>query len=95
MTHRTLAVDEILREIITHVINIHPPTAVSLACCAKSFEEPALSALWKTQKELPTLVKVLPPDSWDLQPATSRHRKGVIVCDSLQLPGCFAPPEDS
>ena len=95
MTHRTLAVDEILREIIDRVIDIHPPTAVSLACCAKSFEEPALSALWKTQKELPVLIRTLPPDSWDLRPKTIRSRRGVIVRDSLWLPEYFTPPEDS
>jgi len=83
MTHRALAVDEILREIIVHVVNTHPATAVSLACCAKSFEEPALSALWKTQTELPTLITTLPPDSWDLPPTASRHSKAIIVRDSL------------
>ena len=61
MAHRVLAVDEILREVTARVIDVHPPTAISLACCAKSFEEPALSALWKIQDELRTLIKTLSP----------------------------------
>ena len=91
MPHWALAVDEILREVIAHVIHIHPPTAVSLACCAKSFEEPALSALWKTQRELPTLIQTLPPDSWDLIPA-GRRSMGTIVRDSPQLCDRFTGP---
>jgi len=82
MSHRALAVDEILREVTAFVTDIHHPTAVSFACCAKSFEEPALSALWKTQDELPTLIKTLPPDSWDLAP---NPRKREIVRGSPQL----------
>ena len=85
MPHRVLEVDEILREITASVADIDPPTAVSLACCAKSFEQPALSALWKSQKELPTLIKTLPPDSWELQPTNPRGGGGKIVCGSLAL----------
>jgi len=67
MSHRALVVDEVLREVTTWLADIHPPTAVSFACCAKFFEEASLSALWKIQDELPTLIKTLPPDSWKLQ----------------------------
>jgi len=81
MTHRALAVDEILREVIAYVIDIHPPTAVSLACCAKFFEEPTLSALWKIQDELRILIKTLPPDSWRLQPITASTALATIVRD--------------
>ena len=78
MTHRALAVDEILREVAAHVTDVHPSTAVSLACCARSFEEPALSALWKIQDELPTLVKTLPPDSWDFLPLDPSGEKKIV-----------------
>ena len=81
MPHRALGIDEILREVAAWVVDTHPPTAVSLACCAKSFEEPALHALWETQTELPTLIKTLPPDCWKFLPQSPSRREGKIVCD--------------
>ena len=39
-------------------------TAVALACCCKSFEDPALDALWRTQDRLLPLLKSLPGDVW-------------------------------
>jgi len=61
-------VDEILREVTAQVTWEHRSTAIALACCAKFFEEPALSALWKIPDlELPNLIKTLPHDCWDLQ----------------------------
>jgi len=83
MPHRALGIDEILREVAAWVVNTHPPTAVSLACCAKLFEEPALRALWETQKELPTLLKTLPPDCWESRPQSPSGESGEIVCDSF------------
>ena len=85
MRHRALEVDEILREITTWAVAIHPSTAVALACCAKSFEEPALSALWRTRKGLPTLIKTLPPDSWETGLPNSDGGNGNIVRASPQL----------
>ena len=82
MSHRALEVDDIVREIAAWVVDIHPPTAVSLACCAKSFEEPTLSVLWKIQ-ELPTLIKTLPSDSWKHWPANPHVLKDNIVRGSL------------
>ena len=84
MPHRALGIDEIFRELAAWVVDTHPPTAVSLACCVKSFEEPALRALWKTQIELPTLIKTLPPECWELRPQNSSGGDGKIVCDSPQ-----------
>ena len=66
MPHRVLGIDEILREVASRVVDRDPPTAVSLACCTKSFEEPALRALWKTQTELTILIKTFPPDCWEV-----------------------------
>ena len=64
MPHRALTVDEILREVASRVTEIHPPTAVALARCAKFLEEPTLSSLWKIQDALLTLFMTLPPNSW-------------------------------
>ena len=78
-------VDEILREVTAQVTDVDPPTAVSLACCAKLFEEPALSALWRIQNELPTLIQTLPPDTWEVQPANTAKGEEQIVRDSSKL----------
>ena len=92
MAHRVLAIDEILREVASCVTDIHPSTTVALACCAKSFEEPALNELWKIQDELPTLIKTLPPDCWELHIGEAEDN---IVRDLPQLRWCFALLEDS
>lgn len=84
MPHQVLEVDEILRVVAACVVDVHPPTAVSLACCAKCFEEPILSTLWKTQ-ELPTLIKTLPPTSWKYQRAYPRESRVRIVRGSPVL----------
>ena len=39
-------------------------TAVAFACCRKSFEDPALDALWETQNKLLPLLKSFPKDVW-------------------------------
>jgi hypothetical protein len=63
--HGCLNVDEILRllacELVASKANA---TAVSLACCCRSFEDPALDALWETQDQLLHLLKSLPEDIW-------------------------------
>jgi len=81
MPHRALMVDEILREVTARLTRDHPPTAIALACCSKLFEESALSELWKIQHELPTLIKTLPPDSWELHIGEAED---TIVRDSPQ-----------
>ena len=40
-------------------------TAVSLARCCRSFEDPVLNELWKTQKRLTPLLKQLPQEVWE------------------------------
>ena len=91
MSHRALVVDEILREVTARVARMHPPAAVALACCSKFFEEPALSALWKIQDDLPTLIKTLPPDCWELHIGEAEDS---LVRNSLQL-CCYFEPLDS
>jgi len=63
--HACLNVDEIVR-FITHelVASSGKGSAVCLACCRKSFEDPVLDALWATQGKLLTLLKSLPSDVW-------------------------------
>jgi len=50
--HPCLCVDEILR-LVAHelVASKEQAAAVALACCCKSFEDPALDALWETQEQ--------------------------------------------
>jgi len=76
--NRTLDFPDVLGEVTTRVTGLHRPTAVSLACCSKSFEEPALNALWKTQKEAMTLIKTLPPDTWILLAPDSRGKRKIV-----------------
>ena len=84
MSHRALGIDEILGEVAAWVVDTHTPTAVSLACCTKLFEEPALRALWNTPQELPSLIKVLPPDCWEVRPPNTPGGRPEIVCGSSQ-----------
>ncbi|KAF9641953.1 hypothetical protein BDM02DRAFT_3264624 [Thelephora ganbajun] len=70
--HNCLKVDEILRLIACELV---PPdiigeakgraTAVALACCRRSFEDPVLDALWESQYRLVPLLKTLPEDVWN------------------------------
>ena len=45
MPHRIFEIDEILTVIIWYTRVTSEATTVSLACCCKTFEEPALSLL--------------------------------------------------
>jgi len=63
--HSCLDVDEIARLIARELIASETKAAaVALACCRKSFEDPALDVLWETQEELLPLLKSLPGDVW-------------------------------
>ena len=63
--HACLNVDEIVRLIALELVAFGgKATAVCLACCCKSFEDPALDALWATQESLLPLLKSLPSDVW-------------------------------
>jgi len=61
--HPCLNVDEIVR-LIAHelVVSSGERSAVSLACCCKSLEDPALDALWAKQESLYPLLESLPSD---------------------------------
>jgi hypothetical protein len=61
-----LRVDEILRLLAVQLVwSEAKATAVALARCCKSFEDPALDVLWETQDGLPPLLKCLPGDVWN------------------------------
>jgi len=63
--HACLNVDEIVR-FVAHelVVSSGERSAVSLACCRKSFEDPVLGTLWAEQDVLLPLLKSLPCDVW-------------------------------
>jgi hypothetical protein len=64
--HVCLRVDEILRLLARELVASDAnATAVALACSCKSFEDPALDALWETQYQLLPLLKSLPGDVWN------------------------------
>ena len=63
--HPCLNVDEILR-LLAHVLVASgaKTTAGALASCRKTFEEPMLDELWRTQDRLIPLLKCFPRDIW-------------------------------
>jgi len=59
--HPCLHVDETVRHVASELVaSGGKATAVALACCYKSFEDPVLDALWETQEELAPLLESLP-----------------------------------
>jgi len=66
--HPCLSVDEILRLFACELVGSEAKaTAVALACCCKSFEEPVLDVLWEKQERLTPLLKCNPRDVWEGQ----------------------------
>jgi len=64
--HHCLSVDEILRLLACELVTSKAmATAVALACCCKSLEDPALDAIWETQRRLIPLLKCFPQDVWE------------------------------
>jgi len=64
--HSCLNLDEIVRLIACELVTINAKaTAVALALCRKSFEDPVLDVLWETQEHLLPLQKCLPEDVWN------------------------------
>ena len=74
--HPCLNVDEIVRIIARELVALEgKKTAVSLACCRKNFEDPALDALWEMQDQLSLLLKTFPGGVWE-------ENDGKFVCAS-------------
>jgi len=64
--HHSLNVDEILRLLACELVATGAKaTAVALACCCKSFEDPVLDALWKRQDRLTPLLDCFPREVWE------------------------------
>ena len=64
--HPCLHVDEILRHVASEVVaSKGKGTAVALARCCKSFEDPVLDVLWETQEGLIPLFGSLPRGVWN------------------------------
>ena len=63
--HHCLRVDEILRHFASELVaSKGKASAVTLACCCKSFEDPVLDVLWETQEWLAPLFKTFPKYVW-------------------------------
>ena len=64
--HACLNVDEIVRLIACELVaSGGRGTAVALACCRKSLEDPVLDALWVKQHRFFQLLKSFPGDVWN------------------------------
>ena len=64
--HPCLNVDEIVRPIAHELVTSGgKASAVSLAWCCKSFEDPVLDVLWAEQEGLLPLLKSLPGGVWN------------------------------
>ena len=59
MPHEVFKIDEVLRLIAGHVVDLCGPGAIAFACCCKTFEEPVLSFYWEDRR-LDKLASVLP-----------------------------------
>jgi len=64
--HVCLNVDEIVRLVAYELVTSGGmKTAVALACCCKSLEDPVLDTLWERQVRLLPLLKSFPGDVWN------------------------------
>ena len=68
MAHRCWALDEIVRAIAVNLVSDKArASAVSLASCSKSLEEPALGEVWRSLSGLAPLVRCFPPEVWEIK----------------------------
>ena len=68
MAHRCWALDEIVRVIAASLVSDEASaSAVSLASCSKSLEEPALGEVWRNLSGLAPLVKCFPSEVWEIK----------------------------
>jgi len=75
MPHRIFEIDEILRVIVWYTRETSEATTVSLACCCKVFEEPALSPLWAC-KSLNEFLPFFPSVLTNAQNPSARPTEG-------------------
>ena len=87
LMHACLNVIEIVRLVACELVASRGgASAVVLACCCKSFEDPVLDALWATQDGLLPLLKSFPEDVWN---------EGGCTVSALTKSIFFALPNDS
>lgn len=84
MAHRCWGLDEIVRAIAANlVLDKAKTSAVSLASCSKSLEEPALGEVWRSLSSLAPLVKCFPPEVWETRDeklvSVSTHPVGTYL----------------
>lgn len=85
--HPCLNIDEILRLIACELVAAEAKgTAVSLACCRKSLQDPVLDVLWESQDRLLPLLKTLPEDIWE---AEADEFVSLPMASISSLPNCF------
>jgi len=65
---RVFKITELTRTIASQLVLISLKSTVDLACSSWYLEEPVLSTLWETQSSLCTLLKVLPQQTWRIEP---------------------------
>jgi len=64
--HACINVDEIVRLLVCELVaSGGEATAVALACCCKSLEDPVLDVLWGTQKLLYPLLDTFAEGVWN------------------------------
>jgi len=80
LMHPCLNLDEIVRRIARELVTPEArASAVALALCQKSFEDPVLDVLWETQERLLPLRKCFPEDVWnEVGSVVSRADNGLF-----------------
>jgi len=58
-------------------------TAVALACCFKSFEDPLLDTLWEIQDRLTPLLNCFPQEVWKEGSASFVGHLMVVIFSAL------------
>ena len=68
MAHGSLGPNEIVTLIAANLVSDKATaSAVALARCARSLEEPVLCEVWRTLSSLTPLVKCFPPELWEIR----------------------------
>ena len=82
--YRVFKISELTRLIAGQLVLISRKSTTNLARVCRSLEDPVLSTLWETQLSLPTLLKVLPEETWKFRCSSSRFEEDAVC--GLNLP---------
>lgn len=70
--HECLQVDDIVRLIAEETVNLERPTAISLACTCRVFEDAVMGVLWGShQSDLVNLLRCFPSEVWEIRESDS------------------------